>query len=76
MAVHLQEECRRDDSIRNIEIIACLGRMLGYCIAMAFPDERDLARQTAIVNMDQATADVAQHLPTRPGVDQTGGKPE
>lgn len=70
-AAWLRDECARRPDIRNIEIIACLGRMAGYCVAMAFPDERDLARKTMIENMDQATADVAQGGPPRPGVNQT-----
>lgn len=63
----LQRQCRRFPKIRNIEIIAILSRMLGYCIAMCHPDERDLARATAIGNMDQATADVAQDGPSTAG---------
>jgi hypothetical protein len=42
----------------------------GYAIAACYPDERDLARKTAIENMDQATQDVAQQMPARKGVQQ------
>lgn len=50
---------KKHPSIRNIEIIGILGRMTGYCVAMCHPDERDLARQTAIVNLDKAVEDAA-----------------
>jgi len=60
----------RYPSIRNIELIALIGRMAGYCVAMCFPDERDLARQTAIENLDHAVSDVAQQGPARAGVIQ------
>lgn len=56
----MKRECDRDKSIRNVEIIATLGRAAGYCIAACYPNERDLARAMAIENMDRATKDVAQ----------------
>jgi len=59
ICAEMQQACKRHPTIRNLEIIACLARMLGYCIAACYPDERDIARHTAIVNTDQATTDVA-----------------
>ena len=58
----LKKVTDRHRGIRTIEVIACLGRMLGYTVAMCGPDERDLARLTAVENMDQATADLVPHL--------------
>jgi hypothetical protein len=63
----MQKACERHPNIRNAEIIAILGRMVGYCIAMCYPDERDLARHSAIVNMDMATKDVAPSGPSTAG---------
>lgn len=60
MVKHMLRECERDKSLRNLEIIATLGRMTGYCIAACHPMERDLVRQIAIENIDRATKDVAQ----------------
>ena len=67
----LKMYCDRHPEIRNFEIIAVLGRMAGTCIAMAYPDERDLARQMAIVNLDQAVEDLAPPGPDRRGVRQS-----
>lgn len=64
------EVTKRHANIRTLEVIAALARATGYAIAACYPDERDLARKTAIENMDQATVDVAQPMPTRPGVNQ------
>lgn len=55
MIGHMKRECDRDKSLRNLEIIATLGRLIGYCIAMCYPQERDLVRQMAIENIDKAT---------------------
>lgn len=71
MCADMKRHCDLHPELKNIDVIAVLGRLTGYCIAMAFPDERDLARATAIANMDHGTADVAQPGPTRPGVNQT-----
>lgn len=59
----MQLSCKHYPSIKNLDIIACLGRMTGYCVAMCFPSERDVARTTAIVNLDQAVKDVDQDEP-------------
>jgi hypothetical protein len=67
MAEALKVICAKHPEIRNIEIIAVLGRVAGYCVAMCFPDERDLARQTAIMNLDAAVRDVAQDGPSTGG---------
>lgn len=61
---------KRYPNVRTLEVICALSRATGYAIATCYPDERDLARATAIENIDQATADVAQQLPTRKGVQQ------
>lgn len=59
--------CQAHPSVKNIELIAILARTVGYCIALCLPDERDLARETAIVNIDQATADAARPGPPTAG---------
>src|ERR1017187_1696028 len=66
----LQASMKRHGDIRNIEIIALLGRMVGYCVALCYPDERDLARLTAIENLDATVRQVASTGPDRPGVHQ------
>lgn len=63
----MQVACKRHPSIRTIEIIATLGRMTGYCVAACFPDERDMARQIALTNIDQAVTDVAMPGPSTAG---------
>lgn len=60
VAAHLQTVCAKNPNLRSIDIIAILGRMQGYALATCFPNERDLARQTAIMNMDIACEEVAQ----------------
>lgn len=67
---HFAVITKRYPNVRTLEVIAALSRATGYAIAACYPDERDLARATAIENMDQATRDVAQDVPTRKGVNQ------
>lgn len=55
----------RYPDMQVLHVICCLARATGYSIAAAFPNERDLARATAIANMDQAVADVAQCPPAK-----------
>lgn len=66
----LRSAIDRHPHIRALEVIAILARATGYAVATAYPDERDLARKTAIENMDQATRDVAQDAPPRKGIQQ------
>jgi hypothetical protein len=66
----VQVVIKKYPNIRTKEVIAMLARATGYAIAGCYPDERDLARQMAIENMDMGTAHVAIPGPTRPGVDQ------
>lgn len=68
----LKRACDRFPSIRTLEVIALLSRATGYCVAACYPDERDLARATAIENIDQAVKDTAQDIPWRPGVRSAG----
>lgn len=63
----MRAACVRYPNIRNIEIIAILGRMAGYCIAMCFPAERDLARKMLIENVDRAVAETAANAPSPSG---------
>lgn len=63
----MKSHCDAHPELRNIEVIAILGRLAGYCIAMCYPDERDLARATAVTNMDKGTADVASGGPPTAG---------
>jgi hypothetical protein len=67
VCAEMQRACKRHPSIRNLEIIACLARTLGYGIAACYPDERDIARHTAIMNIDQAAKDVALDGPSTAG---------
>jgi hypothetical protein len=67
MIAEMKRACERHPSIRTMEIIAVFGRLAGYCVAMCYPDERDIARQTAIVNLDQAVSDVAMPGPSTAG---------
>ena len=55
--------CVRHPSIRNMEIIGCLARMLSYCITACYQDERDIAGHTVMINMEKATKDVAKRAP-------------
>jgi hypothetical protein len=59
--------CKKHPKMRNMEIIAVTGRLIGYCIAMCFENERDLARKTAIINMDVAVEQVGMTGPTAQG---------
>lgn len=67
ICAEMQRQCRRFPKIRTIEIIAMLGRMSGYCVAMCYPDERDLVRATLIENMDRATSETAPDGPATAG---------
>lgn len=51
--------CERNPDLRTVEIVAIIGRMGGYCLAMCYPNERDLTRQIVIENMDRACAQMA-----------------
>lgn len=57
---------RRYPAVRTIEIIAVLGRAAGYAVAMCHPHERDLARETALRNLDLAVADLVAAMPPAP----------
>jgi hypothetical protein len=60
----LQRVIRDYPEIRNLEIIALFGQAAGTCIAMAYPDERDLARATAIENLDARLRELGAAMPT------------
>lgn len=42
-----------DPKIQNRHVMAMLGRMAGYCIAMCLPAERKLARRIVDLNIDE-----------------------
>ena len=62
MAAHMKRECDRDKSLRNIEVNATLGRLCGYCIALCYPQERDLVRALAIENIDKGTKSLTEQM--------------
>ena len=67
LVLEIKKKCDEYPEIRNVEIIGILGRVTGYCVAMCYPDERDIARATAIVNMDTAISDTASPGPSTAG---------
>lgn len=52
------------DKPRVLDMIALLGRACGMMICAAYPNERDLARQTAIANIDHSVANFAAGEPS------------
>jgi len=52
------------DEPKVIHMIVALSKGVGMFICAAFPNERDLARETAIVNMDDAVKRYAAGEPS------------
>lgn len=48
--------CDLHPEIKNIHVMAILAQAAGYCIAMTYQDERDLARALTIRNLDDGIA--------------------
>lgn len=52
------------DEPKVLHMIAALGKACGMMVCSCFPNERDLARQTAIINMDDAIKRYAEGEPS------------
>lgn len=52
------------DEPKVLHMIAALGKAAGMMVCACFPNERELARETAIVNMDDAIKRYAQGEPS------------
>lgn len=57
MVAALTVECKKSPQMTNLEIIAVMGRLIGYCVGMCFPNERAHARSTAVENIDAGSGD-------------------
>lgn len=47
-----------------LHIIAALSKAVGMCVCACYPNERELARENAIVNMDDAIRRYAEGEPS------------
>lgn len=55
---------RYGDEPKVLHMIAALSKAVGMMVCACFPNERDLARETAVVNMDDAIKRYAEGQPS------------